>query len=95
MTVSVEKEGPVTTIVLSRPEVRNAVDRDAAKELADAFHSFEIDKEARVAVFSGDQGQFCAGADLKKIAEDKPNRMEPEGDGPMNESAIKMSVRDL
>ena len=91
MTVYVEKEGPVTTIVLSRPEVRNAVDRDAAKELADAFHSFEIDKEARVAVFSGDQGQFCAGADLKKIAEDKPNRMEPEGDGPMGPTRMRLS----
>ena len=44
MTVYIEKEGPVTTIVLSRPGVRNAVDRDAAQELADAFHSFEIDK---------------------------------------------------
>jgi enoyl-CoA hydratase/carnithine racemase len=66
MTVYVEKDGPVTTIILSRPEVRNAVDREAAQELADAFRSFEIDKAARVAVFSGDQGQFCAGADLKK-----------------------------
>ena len=45
MTVYVEKEGPVTTIVLSRPEVRNAVDRDAAKELADVFHSFEVMKK--------------------------------------------------
>jgi 1,4-dihydroxy-2-naphthoyl-CoA synthase len=66
MTVYVEKGGPVTTIILSRPEVRNAVDREAAQELADVFRSFEIDKAARVAVFSGDQGQFCAGADLKK-----------------------------
>jgi enoyl-CoA hydratase len=66
MTVYVEKDGPVTTIVLSRPEVRNTVDREAAQDLADAFPSFEIDKAERVAVFCGDQGQFCAGADLKK-----------------------------
>ena len=91
MTVYIEKEGPVTTIVLSRPGVRNAVDRDAAQELADAFHSFEIDKEARAAVFSGDQGQFCAGADLKKIAEGKPNRMEPAGDGPMGPTRLRLS----
>ena len=91
MTVYVEKEGPVTTIVLSRPEVRNAVDRDAAKELADAFHSFEVDEEARVAVFSGDQGHFCAGADLKKIAAGKPNRMEPAGDGPMGPTRMRLS----
>ncbi len=69
MTVSVEKEGSVTIVILSRPEVRNAVDREAAKDLADAFRSFEIDKEATVAVLSGDQGRFCAGADLKKPGE--------------------------
>jgi enoyl-CoA hydratase len=91
MTVSVEKDGPVTTIILSRPEVRNAVDREAAQELADAFRSFEIDKATRVAVFSGDQGQFCAGADLKKIAEGTPNRVQPEGDGPMGPTRMRLS----
>jgi enoyl-CoA hydratase len=40
MTVYVEKDGPVTIIILSRPEVRNAVGREAAKELTDAFRSF-------------------------------------------------------
>jgi len=58
MTVSLKKDGPVTTIILSRPEVHNAVDREAAQELADAFRSFLIEKEAGVTVFSGDQGQF-------------------------------------
>jgi len=91
MMVYVEKKGPVTIVILSRPEVRNAVDRNAAKELADAFRSFEIDKEARVAVFSGDRGQFCAGADLKKIAEGEPNRMEPEGDGPMGPTRMRLN----
>ena len=91
MTVYVEKEGPVTIIILSRPEVRNAVDRETAQELADTFRSFEIDKEARAAVFCGDQGQFCAGADLKKIAQGKPNRMEPEGDGPMGPTRMRLS----
>ena len=45
MTVYVEKEGPVTIIILSRPEVRNAVDRETAKALAEAFHSFESNNE--------------------------------------------------
>lgn len=76
MTVSIEKDGPVTIVTLSRPEVRNAVDRETAQELADAFRSFESDKKAKVAVFYGDQGQFCAGADLKKISEGKPNRVD-------------------
>jgi enoyl-CoA hydratase/carnithine racemase len=68
MAVIVEKDGPVTTVILSRPEVRNAVDRETAAELADAFRAFEADEAARVAVFYGDHGHFCAGADLKKLA---------------------------
>jgi enoyl-CoA hydratase/carnithine racemase len=68
MPVYIQKNGPVTVITLSRPEVRNAVDRQTAQELADAFRAFETDQEAQVAVLTGDQGQFCAGADLKKIA---------------------------
>jgi enoyl-CoA hydratase len=91
MAVYVEKEGPVTTVVLSRPEVRNAVDRETAAELADAFRSFEADEEARAAVFWGDHGHFCAGADLKKLAEGAPNRVEPDGDGPMGPSRMVLS----
>ena len=91
MSVYIEKDGPVTTLVLSRPEVRNAVDHETAQELADAIRSFEIDDEAKVAVFCGDQGQFCAGADLKKIAKDAPNRMEPEGDGPMGPTRMQLT----
>ncbi|MBT8371441.1 MAG: crotonase/enoyl-CoA hydratase family protein, partial [Deltaproteobacteria bacterium] len=83
MPVFVEKDGPVTLITLSRPEVRNAVDRPTARELADAFAAFDADENAKVAVLAGDQGQFCAGADLKKIAAGRPNRIEPDGDGPM------------
>ena len=91
MSVYIEKDGPVTTLVLSCPEVRNAVDHETAQELADAFRSFEIDDEAKVVVFCGDQGQFCAGADLKKIAKGAPNRMEPEGDGPMGPTRLQMT----
>jgi len=91
MAVYVEKEGPVTTVVLNRPEVRNAVDRETAAELADAFRAFEADEEARVAVFWGDHGHFCAGADLKKLAEGAPNRVEPDGDGPMGPSRMVLS----
>jgi enoyl-CoA hydratase/carnithine racemase len=60
-------------------------------EMPDAFRSFEIDKAARAALFSGDQGQFCAGADLQKIAEGTPNRMEPEGDGPIGPTRMQLS----
>jgi len=91
MAVYVEKEGPVMTIILSRPEVRNAVDRQTAAELADAFRAFEADEEALVAVFSGDQGCFCAGADLKKLAESQSNRLEPNGDGPMGPTRMQLN----
>lgn len=66
--VRVEKNGAVTTIILDRAEVRNAVDRATAISLAEAFLAFEQDEEASVAVFHGAHGTFCAGADLKAFA---------------------------
>jgi enoyl-CoA hydratase len=91
MAVYFEKDGPITTVTLSRPEVRNAVDRETATELADAFRAFEADEEALVAVFSGDQGCFCAGADLKRISEGPSNRVKQTGDGPMGPTRMRLS----
>jgi enoyl-CoA hydratase len=91
MGVRVEKSGVVTTVILSRPEVRNAVDGDTAAALADAFLGFEADPEARVAVFWGEGGTFCAGADLKAIAAGRPNRVDPEGDGPMGPTRLLLT----
>ena len=79
MPVHIQKDGPVTVVTLSRSNVRNAVDRRTAQELADVFRAFEVDRKARAAVLTGDQGQFCAGADLKKIAAGHPNRVVPKG----------------
>jgi enoyl-CoA hydratase len=83
VSVRVEKAGPVTTVILDRPEVKNAVDREAAEALADVFRAFDEDPEARVGVLYGDHGTFCAGADLKAIASGNGNRVAPDGDGPM------------
>ena len=83
MRVLVEKSGDVTTIIINRPEVRNAVDRETAEELANAFREFQEDPKARVAVLVGAGGCFCAGADLKAISKGHPNRLEQDGDGPM------------
>lgn len=66
--VLVEREGAVTTITINRPAVRNALDREATRALAQAFHLFEADADARVAVLTGAGGSFCAGADLKELA---------------------------
>lgn len=65
MSVRVEKDGPVTTVIHSRPEVKNAMDPDSAAALVAAFESFEADDDARVAVFWGEGGAFCSGWDLK------------------------------
>jgi enoyl-CoA hydratase len=91
MSIRVETDGPVTTVILDRPEVRNAVDRPTAAALVTAFHAFEKDDRASVAVFCGEGGTFCAGADLKAFADGRPNRVEPDGDGPMGPSRIFLS----
>ena len=89
--VRVEKQGAVTTVVLSRPEVRNAVDGPTAAALVAAFRDFERDPEARVAVLYGEGGTFCAGADLKAVAAGKPFELDEEGDGPMGPSRIPLA----
>lgn len=91
MSVRVERKGAVFTVVLSRPERRNAVDRDTAGALADAFRQFEADETAAVAVLYGDGGNFCAGADLKGVSEGRGNVTQPEGDGPMGPSRMLLS----
>jgi enoyl-CoA hydratase len=102
-TVRVEKNGPVTTVILSRPDVRNAVDRPTAEALARAFLQFERDEEALVGVFAGDHGTFCAGADLKAVSQGPGggNRTTAPGtgldfdrlaaDGPMGPSRMVLS----
>lgn len=91
MSVHVTREGAVWTVTLDRPAVRNAVDRATAESLAAAFDAFERDAEARAAVLAGAGGTFCAGADLKAIAEGRPNRTEPEGDAPMGPTRMRLS----
>lgn len=92
MSVTVEKKGPVTTVILDRPEARNAVDRPTAEDLAEAFRQFDADEEARVSVFYGTNATFCAGADLKALAdESRGNRIAAQGDGPMGASRMLLS----
>ncbi|MFI7708201.1 crotonase/enoyl-CoA hydratase family protein [Nonomuraea sp. NPDC049480] len=86
MTVRVERQGPVTTVVISRPEARNAVDRKTADALTDAFRDFE-DSDADVAVLWGEGGTFCAGADLKAL----DNHVGEEGDGPMGPTRMRLA----
>lgn len=89
--VRVERSRRVTTVILDRPAAKNAVDRDTAQALADAFRAFDADPESQVAVLYGDHGTFCAGADLKALAQGTPNRIAPDGDGPMGPSRMLLS----
>jgi enoyl-CoA hydratase len=89
--VRVEKNGPVTTVILHRPEARNAVDRPTAEALAQAFRRFDEDEAASVAVLWGQGGTFCAGADLKAFGTDRVNRVTPDGDGPMGPTRMTLS----
>lgn len=93
MTVTVETEGPVTTVTIDRPEVRNAVDGPTAAALADAFGAFDADDDARVAILTGAGGTFCSGADLAGIAEGRGNRVESDMslDGPMGPTRMRLS----
>lgn len=90
MSIRIEKDGAVTTVILDRPDVRNAVDRETAAALAKAFHAFDTDPEAKVAVLWGAGGNFCAGADLKAMAAGTGNRIEPDGDGPMGPTRLQL-----
>ncbi len=89
--VTTEKNGPVTTVILSRPERRNAIDRPTGRALATALRAFERDRDARVAVLWGAGGTFCAGADLKAIASGVTRPPFTYGDGPMGPTRMLLS----
>lgn len=91
-TVITERDGPVLTVWIERPEVRNCVDRPTADALVAAFEGFEADPELCVAVLAGRGGHFCAGADLKAVASgERRNRTQPDGPGPMGPSRMFLS----
>jgi len=89
--VRVERDGPITTVLLSRPERRNAVDGPTAAALADALREFDADPDASVAVLHGEGGVFCSGADLKAMGTEAGNRVDPRGDGPMGPTRMRLS----
>jgi enoyl-CoA hydratase len=89
-----QTNGPVCTILLNRPECRNAVDGPTAAALLAAFERFEADDALRVAVLAGTGGHFCAGADLTAVGDpSRRNHLDPEGGapGPMGPSRMALS----
>ncbi len=89
--VRVERKGPVTTVIMNRPEARNAVNGAAAAELYEAFDEFDKDDSAAVAVLWGENGTFCAGADLKAFGTADANAVHRTGPGPMGPSRMVLS----
>jgi enoyl-CoA hydratase len=89
--VRVERNGPVTTVIINRPEARNAVNGPTASALYAAFDEFDRDDTASVAVLWGEGGTFCAGADLKAFGTSDANAVHREGPGPMGPTRMVLS----
>ena len=91
MTIELEKHDKVTVVTINRTSRKNAVNRSTAEELAEAFKQFDEDSDSGVAILTGIEGVFCAGADLKAFSEDDSNRVELDGDGPMGPTRLMLS----
>jgi enoyl-CoA hydratase len=89
--VLIEVHDGVFVATINRPEVRNAVDGPTARELVEAFRAFDSDSSLEVAVLTGAAGTFCAGADLKALAEGRGNALSEEGEGPMGPTRMLLS----
>ena len=89
--VRVERNGPVTTVIIDRPAARNAVNGPTAAALFTAFEEFDRDDAASVAVLWGDNGTFCAGADLKAFGTPDANAVHRTGPGPMGPTRMVLS----
>jgi enoyl-CoA hydratase len=90
-TVLLREHGAILIVTINRPEVRNAVDAPTAAALAEAFRRFDSNDKLRVAILTGSNGTFCAGADLKGVAEGRGNRLSEDGDGPMGPTRMLLS----
>jgi enoyl-CoA hydratase len=89
--VHVERQGPVTTVIIDRPAARNAVNGPTAEKLLAAFEEFDADDSASVAVLWGANGTFCAGADLKAFGTPESNAVHRTGPGPMGPTRMVLS----
>ena len=90
--VLTETRGPIFIVTINRIEARNAVDGATASELLSAFQTFDTNDSLKVAILTGANGTFCAGADLKAIDTPKANHIEHTGraDGPMGPSRMQV-----
>jgi enoyl-CoA hydratase len=90
-TLVVERDGPVAVVTINRPERRNAVDSLCAEQLRATFLAFDADDSQSVAILTGSNGTFCAGADLKGVAEGDRRPIPDQGSGPMGPTRLTLS----
>jgi enoyl-CoA hydratase/carnithine racemase len=57
----------VRIVRIGQPQVRNAINSETAERLHDELLAFEADESARVAIVTGDDSAFCAGANLRDL----------------------------
>ena len=72
MTVRLEKDGAIASLILDRPEKLNALDRDMVAELAARIAEIETDESLRAVILSGTGKAFCAGGDIEAWASETP-----------------------
>src|SRR5437899_9517649 len=89
--ILIARDGKVLTVTINRPQVKNAVDSTTARALGEAFHEFERDQELCAAVLTGSGGAFCAGFDLREVAEGRRTTVEESGTGPMGPTWMQLS----
>lgn len=91
MSVRVDSQGKISIVTIDRADVRNAIDRPSAAALAEAFARFDQDPDQQVAILTGANGTFCAGADLKAVASARGNRVSEAGPGPVGPTRMLLS----
>lgn len=92
MSIQIENSGSTCIVSIQRPERRNAVDWPTAQSLFTAFDEFERDDSLSVAILTGSEGNFCAGADLQAIAEGEQRPLaDMQEIGPMGPTRMNLS----
>ena len=89
--ILIHREGKVLVVSINRPAVKNAVNAATADALGRAFHEFDRDESLHVAILTGAGGTFCAGADLREVAEGRRTSVDPQGTGPMGPTWMLVS----
>jgi enoyl-CoA hydratase len=89
--VLTHREDKVLVVTINRPQARNAVDEATARTLSETFQAFDRDDALHAAILTGAQGTFCAGADLREIADGRRGPVDPAGTGPMGPTWLLLS----